>query len=187
MGVRATIGSMGRRLREREDGFTIIEVLVAALILVLGSLAVFMTFAAAIHNVQRSKETQVGLSVAQREMEKIRILPYDQIGLEPTVFQPTTDPKNPVSRVENGDTEFIVKRGGTALEPLILGGEVPAGPDERSSPDGTRVTVYRFVTEQSADVKRVVIDVVPVTPPDATYQPNYYELQSFIVNPEPGG
>ncbi len=96
---------------KRQDGFTVIEVLVASFILVLGALAVFMTFSAAVRNVQRGKETQVGLSVAQREMEKIRSLPYEKIALKTTPVN-STETTNPNNRV-SGST-FNLNRTGAA-------------------------------------------------------------------------
>ena len=58
--------------RLREDGFTIIEVLVASLIMVLG---VLPPAEAATRNTTRAKDTQVVLNIAQQEMEKLRALP----------------------------------------------------------------------------------------------------------------
>jgi prepilin-type N-terminal cleavage/methylation domain-containing protein len=186
-----------------QDGFTIIEVLIAALILVLGALAVFMTFSAAIHNAQRGKETQVGLSVAQREMEKIRGLPYEKIALKttPVTSAETTNPNNRVS-----GTTFNLKRSGTAEYATLVvssGGEVEPS-STAFSVGGTSVTVYRYVVwrkdnaycatgsnseEESCKTgqsfKRVIIDVVPNKPANITYTRAYYELQSDFVNPAP--
>jgi hypothetical protein len=190
------IASLGRRLRvgraADEDGFTIIEVLVAAFILVLGSLAVFMTFAAAIHNVQRGKETQQGVNVAQREMERIRVEPFESVGIEAGSVVPTspTEPKLPTSRVGPGGNTFEVDRsGGGSL--AIVAGELSAGPVERDSEDGTKVDVYRFVvceiTANPCPRKRIVVDVLPIPAPNQSgYQHGYYELQSTIVNPALG-
>jgi prepilin-type N-terminal cleavage/methylation domain-containing protein len=97
-----------------EDGFTIIEVLVAAIILVLAAMAVFIGFAGAIHGIQRGREMQQGVSVAQREMERIRIEPFDQVGLTTTTVTPAaaTETKDPASRVSPGGTEFNLDRTG---------------------------------------------------------------------------
>jgi Tfp pilus assembly protein PilV len=189
-----------------EEGFTIIEVLVAAVILVLGALAVFMTFAAAIQNVQRSKETQVGLSVAQREMEKVRALPYAEVGLEAAA--PTSvEAGSPGLRVRSSSTEFNLARTGTAnWQKLVSGGKVKPGPEELSSIGGTKVMVYRYVVSQEDAAliassycqenptksactgnqrKRVVIDVWPLKQSNSPSRHGYYELQSDFVNPKP--
>src|SRR6476646_4143592 len=55
----------------REAGFTIIEVLVAALLLTLASAAIFGALAAATRNGARAKASQVAVDRAQQEMEKL--------------------------------------------------------------------------------------------------------------------
>jgi hypothetical protein len=178
--------------RSGEDGFTIIEVLVAAFILVLGALAVFMTFGAAIHNVQRGKETQQGVNVAQREMERIRVEPYADIGVQGgRVTETAGEAKLPTSRVGGGGSTFRLARTGTeSSPPPFVEGDLAAGPLERSSEDGTKVNVYRYVvcevplTTTECPRKRVVVDVLPIPADNQSgYQHSYYELQSTVVNP----
>lgn len=172
-----------------DDGFTIIEVLVAAFILVLGALAVFMTFASAIHNVQRSKETQQGVNVAQREMELIRVKEFPEIGdATESVFPTPSEPLKPTSRVGDGGGTFELNRSGGDPKP-IAPGLLEAGPVRRTSEDGTEVDVYRFVVCEEGEVatcaqKRIVVDVVPIAADNEhDYQHSYYELQSTVVNP----
>jgi type II secretory pathway pseudopilin PulG len=181
-----------------DEGFTIIEVLVAAFILVLGALAVFMTFAAAIHNVQRSRETQVGVSVAQREMEHIRVTDFDEVALkEPPARLPEEGAEG---RMNAPATQFDVDRGGKGPSYPILGPAQEAGgviapvTSDVGSTTGTPMTVYRYVLCEEATIlatgcvkKRIVVDV-QTTPADneGNYKHSYYELQSTIVNPEGG-
>jgi hypothetical protein len=199
------IERLRHRLR-RDDGFTIVEALVAAFILVLGSLAVFMTFVAAIHNVQRSKEEQYGVSVAQREMEWVRAHQFADIGLSGGI--PAAEPSNaksPLVRVLSG-SKFLVKRSEAGeASPLLrnqmdfvddVSGGFPVSKEVKFV-EGTRgdeqvqATVYRFVLceeqgvlSQNCQTKRVIIDVVPkLTTNQHAYQRNYYELQSTIINP----
>jgi prepilin-type N-terminal cleavage/methylation domain-containing protein len=186
-----------------DDGFTILEVLIAALILVLGALAVFMTLSAAIHNAQRGKETQVGLTVAQREMEKIHSLPYEKILLKTTPVNSakTSEPNNRVS-----GTTFNLNRTGTpeyATMAISSSGEVEPT-STAFSVGGTSVTVYRYVVwrkdaaycatgtnsekeicKAGQNYKRVIIDVVPNQPANVPNTRAYYELQSDFVNPNP--
>lgn len=56
----------------REEGFTVIEMIVTALILTVGALTVFGLFSAATKNTQRAKGTQVALDRAQQELEALR-------------------------------------------------------------------------------------------------------------------
>lgn len=194
------------RLKQGEEGFTIIEMLIASIVLVLASLAVFMTFASALKNVQRSKESQVSISVAQREMERVRVIPYDEIRLSsaPAAATPELGVRDPRTRVisltdlpmfdldrDEGMDQQVLQR----LELPVEGGpegEVSAETTGVRSEDGTEVTVFRFVTceEEVAGSclrKRVVIDVLPTPKGNlANYQRNYYELQSTIADPEFG-
>ncbi len=191
------------RLRKEEEGFTIVEILIASIILVLGALAVFQTLSASIHNVQRSKETQVGLSVAQREMEKIRALPYEKIALKTTPVN-ATEASSPNNRVSG--TAFNLKRTGTSeYATMVVSGSGEVEPTSSAfSVGGTSVTVYRYVVwrkdaaycatgtnsekescKTGQNYKRVIIDVVPSKPANVTNTRSYYELQSDFVNPNP--
>jgi Tfp pilus assembly protein PilV len=200
---------MTARLRDRladEGGFTIIEGLVAAFILTLGALAVFMTFVAAIHGVQRSKEAQFGISVAQREMEWVRSHSFADIAINGGA--PTAEPTNtssPLNRVVSGGSKFLVKRSEAGEASPSLNNQMPfvdggsegfALSKEVKFVEGTKdnqqvqATVYRFVLcEENVEPalcqsKRVVIDVVPKLRSAGTaYQRKYYELQSTIINP----
>jgi Tfp pilus assembly protein PilV len=194
-----------QRARE-EDGFTIIEVLVAAFILVLGSLAVFLTFAAAIHNVQRGRETQIASSIAQREVEKIRSLPYERVAM---TALPTTSAEtaNPAKRVSG--SEFALNRAGTELAPIAVattGLCSTAKPCVNSSPSSSCVggtspgtftngtakgSVYCYVatlkdsacevaTGKTCTFKRIVVAVWLEKAGNQSSRPAYYELQSNI-------
>jgi type II secretory pathway pseudopilin PulG len=200
---------MSERLRNRlrrEDGFTIVEALVAAFILTLGSLAVFLTFLAAIHGAQRSKESQFGISVAQREMEWVRAHAFATVGTTGTA--PVAEPSNktsPLYRVTSGGGKFLVKRSEAGSPSPVLRNQMPfvdgiSGgfpvSKEVKYVEGTKsdkqvqATVYRFVlceeelSPTQCQAKRIVIDVVPrLQTTEQKYQRNYYELQSTILNP----
>jgi Tfp pilus assembly protein PilV len=184
-----------RATSEDEGGFTIIEVLIAAVVLVLGSLAVFLSFASAIHNVQRSREGQIAISVAQREMERVRVISYDSVALSsmPTVSTLTTNP-NFRLKGTGAATEFNLKRtSGEEWRPVLTTGLVTPETTGVSSLDGTQVTVVRFVTceepgktNTTCKAKRIVIDIIPVAKGNlANYKHSYYELQSTLVDPTP--
>jgi type II secretory pathway pseudopilin PulG len=195
---------------QREDGFTIVEVLVAAVILVLASLAIFMAFGASIHGIQRSRETQIGVSVAQREMERIRVIPYDNVAITttPTVMTSAEKLEKPENReprwrvrVNGSATEFDLARPASKEEwkPMMVSstaGQVAAvssGTQKVTASDGTEVEVDRFVTceEPSGTVstckaKRIVVDVIPIGKNNlGNYKHGYYELQSTLVDPTP--
>jgi type II secretory pathway pseudopilin PulG len=171
-----------------EDGFTIIEVLVAAFVLVLAALAVFMGFAGAIHGIQRGREMQQGVSVAQREMERIRVERFENIGLTSTTVTPApvAETKNPTSRVAPGGGEFNLSRSGASDYKPFVRGNVTVERPEVDSVGGSKMNVYRFVVceEVVCAAKRIVVDVVPVAADNQSgYQHSYYELQSTVVEP----
>lgn len=201
---------MTARLRQRlrrEEGFTIVECLVAALVLTLGALAVALTFVSAIHNTQRSRESQFGISVAQREMEWVRAHKFTDIGLTTTPAAPTNigEELSPLDRVLPGQRSFSVNRKETQGNTSTFGNAMPFVDGISSgfsntkevrflegTGEGTQVqaTVYRFVVCEeeklpiNCDSKRIVIDVVPKAETiGKTRKRNYYELQSTIVNP----
>jgi len=66
---------------KKEQGFTIVEVLVAALVLVAGSFATFGLLRAAALNTQRAKGSQVALDRAQQELEVLRSYTDKQLAL----------------------------------------------------------------------------------------------------------
>jgi len=198
-----------RRLAEDQHGFTLIEVLVAAVVLTLGSLAVFTVFASAIKNVQRGRETQVGISVAQREMEKVRSLKYAEVLLK-SAPESSTEAESPNSRVNTARTEYNLSRTGTAswakLATAATGETGAVEPkSETFSVGGTPVTVYRYVVwrkdeaycgtftstteptscKEGKNYKRVIIDVWPSKAGNQGSRRSYFEVQSDFVNPSP--
>jgi Tfp pilus assembly protein PilV len=202
---------MTSRLRQRlgrEEGFTIVEALVAALVLTIGAMAVALTFVSAIHNVQHSRESQFGISIAQREMEWVRAHDFANVALTTTPAAATDlrDELNPLIRVLPGQSSFSVNRKETQANTATFREAMPfvddiaggfsntkevkflAGDNED---DQVQATVYRFVLCEeevlptNCEKKRIVIDVVPkVNAIERGRQRNYYELQSTIVNPE---
>jgi prepilin-type N-terminal cleavage/methylation domain-containing protein len=201
------VKAIRERLARSEEGFTLIEVLVATIILVLGSLAIFMTFAAAIHNVQRGRDTQIAQSVAQREIEKIHSLPYERIAMT-ALPAASAEAASPAKRVSG--TEFAMNRAGTEKAPLSVAGAgvcSTSKPCVNSAPSSTCVgtasttfsngtatgSVYCYVTTgkdeacetatgKSCPFKRIVVAVWLEKAANQTARPAYYELQSN-VNP----
>ena len=62
-----------------EQGMTVVEVIVAAVIVVLGALAIFSLVAAGARNTYRAEGSQVVSDRLQQEMEAIKRLRYDQV------------------------------------------------------------------------------------------------------------
>lgn len=193
-------------LRE-EGGFTIIEVLIAGMILVLASAAVFGMLAAAVRNGARAESTQVALDRAQQEMEKLHSLSYEELALNKTPgYQPS--PKNPDHRVLNGGfalqreppSEYapIVANGGR-LEggegKVVEGGVVKKGPIPFQTGD-VKGEIYRYVVWRqdkscpeticpgTQDYKQLIVAVKLDSTGSEPAERGYVEVQSAVLNPD---
>lgn len=114
-----------RLARGEEDGMTLIEVLVASIILALAAMATFGVLAATTRNAQRAQALQVALDKAQEEMEKLQTLSYDELALtEPP--RDSTKPLNPGYRVNETNATFALQRDplGHYVESVFNGGDV---------------------------------------------------------------
>jgi len=137
----------------REDGMTIVEVVVAGMILVVGALGVLGVVDAATKNTFRAEQSQVVSNLLQAEMEELRQLPYEELALE-EVPEQSSDEASPNARVAS-TTFFYTGRNGTGLKPLVYngssnkgdpvdGGTVDPGPTPFTIGD-VKGEIYRYV------------------------------------------
>ncbi len=184
----------------REEGMTIVEVVVAGMILIVGALGVLGIVDAGSRNVFRAEQSQVMANLLQGEMEKLRQVPYDELAL--TSRPPhASDPENPNSRIAS-TSFFYTGRNGTGLKPLVYnggtsdgetieGGTVDPGPTSFQVGD-LKVTVYRYVVwdtcpsalcQDGRHLKRAVVAVrLNQTASGGTRR--YQEIQGQFVDPE---
>jgi len=189
----------------REAGFTIVEVLVALLILVIGALATFGLLSGAIRNTQRAKGTQVALDRAQQEIEALRSIPYQQLALQKTPVA-ETNPLSPNYRVSGGSfalvreprnsyATMVVNKGGLYGGGFVEGGVV--NPEESFSSGDVSGKIYRYVVWRNddkcgvacpgeQDFKQVVIAVKLDTQSNESAERGYVEVQSDFVDPTRG-
>lgn len=192
-----------RSLRRREEGLTLIEVLVASIVLALAAMATFGVLAAATRNAQRAQATQVALDKAQEEIEKLHTLSYDELALDRSP-QHVTSQLNPNYRVEGPN--FALKRSpiGQYSEMAVdldLGVVVPGPiPFKEGNVSGKlyRYVVWRNDTQCPEDEKDLTQDFCPGKhdykqivvaakldiPGSETRERNYVEVQSQVVDPE---
>jgi len=192
-------------MSEREGGFTIIEVVVATLILTIGALTTFGLLSTATKNTQRAKATQVGLDRAQQELEELRTLTYEQLALIATPAQ-SSNPLDPGYRVNSTNGTFALTRqppsdyanmvvNGDSLYGggFVEGGAVDPGPTPFVSGDVSG-KVFRYVVWRddescgaacpgAQDYKQVVVAVKLDTPGNQAGERGYVEVQSDFVDP----
>jgi hypothetical protein len=182
-----------------ESGLTIIEVLVAAIVLTMGAAAVFGVLGAATRNAQRAKATQVVQDLAQEELERLHNLPYEDLALsEPPTA--ASNPLNPDSRVQ-GD-EFALTRSPVGdYRPLVVdesSGFSPESPFEAGDGGhgGIKGTLYRYVVWRNdpscpeeecpgeEDFKQIVVAVKPDRPAGQPGERGYVEVQTQLTDPK---
>ena len=195
------------RLGNREAGFTIVEVLVATLVVVIGALAAFGMLSDAVKNTARAKATQVALDLAQQEVEALHSLSNKELAL--TGVPPhSTDSLSPDYRVNSGQGTFalsrepvatykkLVRNGGEiegSSGKVIEGGVVNPGPTPFVNGDVSG-TVYRYVVWRNdtacgekcptqQDYKQIIVAVKLDTPGNQVAERGYVEVQSNFVDP----
>ncbi|HEU4907191.1 MAG TPA: hypothetical protein VFT19_13905 [Solirubrobacterales bacterium] len=188
------------RLCSEERGITIVEGVVAALLLTLGALSALQVFDAGARNTFRAEQSQTINNRLQAELEQIRRLPYEDIAL---TGQPahSVNPNDPRWRVQG--TRYAVGRNGGNLKELVYeggakpdGGTVESGEVE-SEPEPFAIgdisgEIYRFVVwtgdpscpECGAGlVKRVIVSAL-LDETGITGDRAFQEIHSEIVDPE---
>jgi hypothetical protein len=184
-----------------ERGITIVEVVVAALILTVSALALLGLTDAASRNTYRAEQSQVVVNRLQAEMERIRQLPFSEVALE-SAPPTSSDPALPASRVAG--TQFAVQRNGTGAAPLAInggttpggepvsGGQVNPGPQAFTSGD-IHGTIHRYVVYpgvpancpgcRADDLKRVIV-AIALDDTASGGERVYQEIQSEVANPD---
>jgi type II secretory pathway pseudopilin PulG len=196
---RTRLAALGRD----QSGMTIVELLVTAILLVLGALAIFQALEAASRNGYRSEQRQVALDRAQRELEAIRSLPYKEVAMTavPTASADQNDPRSRVSgttfdlnRSGGAPAQMVVNGGALDTGGTVTGGVVAPGPEHFTSGD-VGGNIYRFVVWRddpscpaalcpgTQDLKRVVVAVL-LDKVAISGQHPYVEIASDFYNPD---
>jgi type II secretory pathway pseudopilin PulG len=189
---------LDRRLGGGEAGLTMIEVLVAAVVLVMGAAATFGVLGAATRNAQRAKATQVALDLAQEEMERLHSIPYDELAVN-TMPVASSDEKNPNSRV-SGSTFALHRSPKGAYLPIDVDAEKGFSPESefqtgKGDEGGIQGTIYRYVVWRNDpscpeaecpgpdDYKQLVVAVKPTRTVSQGGEAGYVEVQSAVTAP----
>lgn len=189
---------LDRRMGGGEIGMTMIEVLVAAVVLVMGAAATFGVLGAATKNAQRAKATQVALDLAQEEMERLHSIPYKELAVN-TMPVASSDPKNPNSRI-SGSTFALRRSPKGAYLPVDVDAEKGFSPESefqtgKSDEGGIQGTIYRYVVWRNdpscppteckgeEDYKQLVVAVKPTRTVSQGGEAGYVEVQSAVTAP----
>jgi Tfp pilus assembly protein PilE len=147
-----------------EEGFGLVEVIVATLVLVVGVLSSFLAYEASQRATGRGERTATLAHRAQSEIERITAMPYASVGMEsiPT-NSGSGNPKDPLNYVVNSPAGYQYDWAQpSSKEPFVNGGSIPTS---SAWTDGNLSgKMYRFVTwvsdpcascVKSQDYKRV--------------------------------
>jgi Tfp pilus assembly protein PilV len=180
------IEGVHKRLRS-ESGMSIAEVMIAALILAVSSLAVLNLVASGARTNYRAEQSQVVSDRLQSEVERIKQLAsnasYDRIALA-TVPAHSTDVNDPAYRV-SGST-YNVQSNGSLFLPLAVdpGGLQPLSQFTSGDVHGT---IHRFVVWEPdtacEDCKKRVIVAIQLDATASGGVRQYQELQAVIADP----
>jgi prepilin-type N-terminal cleavage/methylation domain-containing protein len=190
---------------DSEAGFTLIEVMVAAMILVLGAFATFGVLSAATRNGQRAEASQIALNLAQQEMERMRSFTYEELAMTATpphssnALSPNyrvSDNTFAITRRPLGNYAPMVVNGGSLYGGgFIEKGQVNPGPTAFTSGDVSG-KVFRYILWRNdtncpeatcpgtQDYKQVIVAVKLDSPASLGGERGYVEVQSNFVDPK---
>ena len=191
-----------RGARVEEGGFTLVESMIAAMLLVLGSLGVLQVLDAGTRNTFRAEESQVINDRLQRELEAIRRLPFDEIALTTAPVR-ITDANDPRWRVSFDRTSYAIGRNGTNLRAFAVNGTPsPSGEAVEQgvvSAEPTAFTagdvsgqIFRFITWTSdpscaacgsGAMKRVIV-AARIDEAPTSFDRAFQEIQTDVVDPD---
>lgn len=161
-------GGSGHQDSSAESGFTLVEVLVAAVILVVAALGAAEVLIGSGRANFRAEQTQVATEQLQAELEQIRSTDYAEIAL--TGDPPSTGPRGPGDRLRascasqrfSTDGCFALSENGANAAPLVVnggaleddlgelddnpieGGTIDPGPEQFTTGDISG-TIHRYV------------------------------------------
>jgi prepilin-type N-terminal cleavage/methylation domain-containing protein len=193
------------RATRNDGGFTIVEVLVAVLILSIASMTTFSLLSAATRNVQRAKSSQVALEYAEQELEYLRSLEDKDLAMKGAP-EPSPNPMSPDYRVSNGYFALQREPLGNYRRLVVTGeelygggyvgvGAVTPGPIPFTSGD-VKGKLYRYIVWRNdaqcpevkcpgkQDYKQIVVAVKLDKPPSQKAERGYFEVQSNFINPK---
>jgi prepilin-type N-terminal cleavage/methylation domain-containing protein len=136
--------TLAARSRE-QDGFGLIELLIAMTVMLVGVLAIFAMFESGLRQLTRASNVTTAAALADSEMENYRAVLYTAIGMTQTALD-AADP------TYNGDTAY--RAGGTNQpnEAVTLGSSSYSPVQTLTGADGRSYRVDTYITWASVQV-----------------------------------
>ena len=148
-----------RRRGSSEDGFTLVEILMALLITSVGIMAVVRVLDTSRALTTQAEKNEVASHIAEREIERVSALPFSEIALA-ALPSHSTSPSSPDFYVSGTNYQWD-QSGAGASEPLLSGGSVQTA--ATWSDPSTRLSgqTHRYVTTVGGDtdVRRVTVAI----------------------------
>jgi prepilin-type N-terminal cleavage/methylation domain-containing protein len=182
----------------REEGFTLIEILIAVTLMSFGVAATMRVFGAAGRTTVRAQQQEVAVHRAQAEVDRLAALPYGELALTSAPLS-SSDPQNPGYKVSGSN--FAVRSD--LSEALVLApgpgatAKVEPGPEDFAvgTGDGTIAgALHRFVTwrdescplllcEGEQNTKRVIVAVTLIPLPGSAARAPVW-VSTVVVDPD---
>jgi hypothetical protein len=172
---------LSRRLARDEEGFTLVEAAVAALVLVIGLLAAIGIFDDSRDQNATGERSEIALLQAEQALEEMRGIPYEHLMKNAGAVDPAD-----TDRVLSGGAEFRVKpdlserlvyhttEGEPASEAWVAPVSTVSVGTEEAPLD---MTIYRYVTWRDEECRAVDLEALGLGVPDAVGS-----LQAPIAN-----
>lgn len=142
-----------RRLRA-DEGMSLIEVLVAATVLLVGIMSLTTVFTSATELTSNSKRESQAVDFGQRQLELLRALPYESVAMSSCTGDATW-----TAFATPGSSTHVAPLGTETMACDATNGRVAPSATWSDDVTATRGTVYRYVTQPAADVRRIVVAV----------------------------
>ena len=101
------------RLAQQEGGFTIVEVIVATVVIVVGLFAAFLALDVALHSSSDVRERELGVALARQVTEDARSIPYSQ--LSSSTITSTLQSYPGLSNASTSGSSWTIVRGCASL------------------------------------------------------------------------
>jgi type II secretory pathway pseudopilin PulG len=178
-----------RRLARDDEGFSLVEALIAVFILAVGAFAVLQALNFGLTTSAVSRQRQTAEQLVGQEIEQARGLNYGNIGLaEAGPLTASTDPLNPDYDISTDGLSYDADGSGTTVpsEDMILSQvspNLPHGPTTVTR-GGTTFDIYDYVTWVdvagiSGDQNAKRVTVVALYKSDATHAPVQVKASSL--------